>query len=61
MSELLTKMKKYADECKEQVKELDLEQIKVLKERFDVMVMRKIGVSLYYLNTEKQGIHWIGL
>jgi transposase len=28
MNELLTEMKKYTDECKEQVKDLDFEQIK---------------------------------
>jgi transposase len=38
MNELLTEMKKYADECKEQVKELDFGQIKALEERFDSIV-----------------------
>ncbi|AGF95706.1 Mobile element protein [Methanosarcina mazei Tuc01] len=33
MNELLTEMKKYTDECKDQVKELDFEQIKALEER----------------------------
>ena len=34
MNELLTEMKKYTDECKERVKDLDFEQIKALEERF---------------------------
>ena len=44
MNELLTEMKKYTDECKERVKDLDFEQIKALEERFDVIIMK--------------GIHW---
>ena len=33
MNELLTEMKKYTDKCKEQIKELDFEQIKALREK----------------------------
>jgi len=55
MNELLAEMKKYTDECKEQVKELDLEQIKALEERFDAIVMKGIEENPLYLNPQKQG------
>jgi transposase len=55
MNELLTEMKKYTDECKEQVKELDFEQIKALEERFDAAVMKGIEENPSFLNPEKQG------
>ena len=55
MNELLTEMKKYTDECKEQVKELDFEQIKALEESFDAVVMKGIEENPLSLNPEKQG------
>ncbi len=55
MNELLTEMKKYTDECKEQVKELDFEQIKALGEKFDATVMKGIEDNPPSLNPEKQG------
>jgi transposase len=55
MNELLAEMKKYTDECKEQVKELDFEQIKALEERFDAVVMKGIEENPLSLNPEKQG------
>ncbi|HIH94153.1 TPA: transposase, partial [Methanosarcina acetivorans] len=55
MNELLTEMKKYTDECKEQLKELDFEQIKALEERFDAAVMKGIEENPLALNPEKQG------
>jgi transposase len=55
MNELLTEMKKYTDECKEQVKDLDFEQIKTLEERFDAVVMKGIEENPSSLNPEKQG------
>jgi transposase len=55
MGELLTEMKKYTDECKEQTQELDLEQIKVLEKRFDVVVMKGIEENPPSLNPVKQG------
>ena len=42
MNELLTEAKKYTDECKDQIQELDLEQIKELDKRFDIIVMKGI-------------------
>jgi|GEM_PF-3031001 hypothetical protein len=53
MNELLTEMKKYTDECKEQVKDLDFEQIKELEKRFDTVVMKGIKKNPVYLNPEK--------
>ena len=55
MNELLTEMKKYTDECKERVKDLDFEQIKALEERFDVIIMKGIEENLPPLNPEKKG------
>ena len=55
MNELLTEMKKYTDECKEQVKELDFKQIKALEERFDAIVIKALEENPPSLNPEKQG------
>ncbi len=55
MNELLTEMKKYTDECKEQVKELDFEPIKALEERFNAVVMKGIEENPPSLNPEKKG------
>ena len=55
MNELLTDMKKYTDECKEQSQMLDFEQIKALEERFDSIVMKGIEENPPSLNPEKQG------
>ena len=35
-------MKKYTDECKEQIQVLDFEQIKALEERFNAIIMKGI-------------------
>jgi transposase len=72
MNELLTEMKKYTDECKEQLREPDFEQIKALEERFDAIIIRALDENPHSLNPEKQenvekiqkqkqGICWIGL
>ena len=37
MNALLTEMKLYTDECKEQIQELDFEQIKSLEEKFNAI------------------------
>jgi len=42
MNELHTEMKKYTDECKEQLREPDFEQIKALEERFDAIIIRAL-------------------
>jgi len=55
MNELLTEMKKYTDECKEQVKDLDFEQIKTLEERFNAIIIKGIEENPPSLNPEKQG------
>jgi transposase len=55
MNELLTEMKKYTDECKEQIQELDFEQIKTLEKRFDAIVMNGIEENPPSLNPEKKG------
>lgn len=55
MNELLTEMKKYTDECKEQVKELDFEIIKSLEERYYAIIMKGIEENPPSLNPEKQG------
>jgi len=55
MNELLTEMKKYTDECKEQVKELDFKQIKALEERFDAIIIKALEENPHSLNPEKQG------
>ncbi|AKB68152.1 Mobile element protein [Methanosarcina mazei LYC] len=55
MNELLTEMKKYTDECKEQLRELDFEQIKALEERFDAIIIKAIEENPHSLNPQKQG------
>ncbi|AKB19006.1 Mobile element protein [Methanosarcina sp. WWM596] len=55
MNELLIEIKKYSDECKEQVKDLDFEQIKALEERFDAIIIKGIEENPLSLNPEKQG------
>jgi transposase len=55
MNELLTEMKKYTDECKEQVKDLDFELIKALEKRFDAIIRKGIEENPPSLNPEKQG------
>ena len=55
MNELLTEMKKYADECKEQIQELGFEQIKSLEKRFDSIIMKGIEENPPSLNPEKHG------
>lgn len=55
MNGLLSEMKKYADECKEQVKDLDFEQIKALEKRLDTVVMKRVVENPPSLNPEKQG------
>jgi len=55
MNELLTEMKKYTDECKEQLRELDFEQIKALEERFDAIIIKAIEEYTHSLNPQKQG------
>lgn len=55
MNELLSEMKKYTDECKEQDKELDFEKIKALEKRFDAIIMKGKEENPPSLNPEKQG------
>jgi len=55
MNELLTEMKKYVDECKEQIQELDFEQIKSLEKRFDSIIIKGIEENPSSLNPEKHG------
>jgi transposase len=55
MNELLSEMKKYADECKEQVKDLDFEQVKALEKRFNALVEKGIEENPPSLNPERQG------
>ena len=55
MNELLTEMKKYTDDCKEQIQEYDLEQIKTLEKRFDDIIRRGIEENPTSLNPEKKG------
>jgi transposase len=55
MNELLTEAKKYTDECKDQIQELDLEQIKELEKRFDIIVMKGIEENPASQNPQRQG------
>ena len=55
MNELLAEMKKYSDECKEQIQELDFEQIKALEKRFNDIVIKGIEENPPSLNPERQG------
>ncbi len=55
MNELLTEMKKYTDECKEQIKDLDFEQVKALEERFNAVVIKGIEENPPSLNPQKKG------
>jgi transposase len=56
MNVLLSEMKNYTDECREQVKDLDFEQIKALEKRFNAVVIKGIEENPPSLNPEKQGI-----
>jgi transposase len=53
MNKFLTEMKKYTNECKEQIQELNLEQIKALKERFDYVVIKGSEVNPPSSNFQK--------
>ena len=53
--ELLTDMKKYTDECNEQIQVLDFEKIKALEERFDSIIMKGIEENPTSLIPEKKG------
>jgi transposase len=55
MNELLSEMKKYADECKEQVKDLDFEQTKSFEEKFSAIVLKGIEENPSSLNPKKKG------
>jgi transposase len=55
MNELLTDAKKYTDECKEQVQELDFEQIKALEDRFDAIVNKGIEENPPSQNPQRRG------
>lgn len=59
MNELLTEMKKYTDECKEQVKDLDFKEIKALEERFNVVARKGIEENPPSLDPEKKGTRGI--
>ena len=55
MNALLTEMKQYTDECKEQIQELDFEQIKSLEEKFNAIIMKGIEENPPSQNPENQG------
>jgi len=55
MNELLSETKKYTDECKEQVKDLDFEQVKALEKRFNAVITKGIEENPPSLNPERQG------
>jgi transposase len=55
MNELLTEAKKNTDECKEQIRELDFEQIKALEDRFDAIVVKGIEENPPSQNPKRQG------
>jgi transposase len=55
MNGLLTEMKMYTDECKEQIQELDFERIKALEDRFDAIVIKGIEENPPSQNPQRQG------
>jgi len=55
MNKLLTEAKKYTDECKEQIQELDFEQIKALEDKFDIIVTKGIEENPPSQNPQRQG------
>ena len=55
MNELLTDAKKYTDECKEQIQELDLEQIRDFEKRFDIIIMKGIDENPVSQNPHRKG------
>ena len=55
MNELLTDTKKYTDECKEQIQELDLEQIRDFEKRFDIIIMKGIDENPVSQNPQRKG------
>ncbi len=55
MNELLKEAKKYTDECKDQIQELDIDQIKALEDRFDAIVIKGIEENPPSQNPLRQG------
>ena len=55
MNELLSEMKKYADECKEQVKDQNFEQTKELEERFNTTLLKGIEENPPSVNPIRKG------
>ena len=55
MNELLSEMKKYTDKCKEQIKDLDLEQIKALEKRFDIILIKGSEENPSSINPKRKG------
>jgi len=55
MNELLSEMKKYTDECKGQIKDLDFEQVKALEKRFNAVIAEGIEENPPSLNPERRG------
>jgi transposase len=55
MNELLTEAKKHSDDFKEQIRELDFEQIKALEDRFDAIVVKGIEENPPSQNPLRQG------
>jgi len=56
MNELLTEAKKkHTDERKEQIQELDFEQIKVLEDRFDAIIIKGIEENPPSQNPQRRG------
>ena len=55
MNELLKEAKKYTDECKEKIHELDFNQVKALEDRFDLIVVTGIEENPPSQNPKRQG------
>ncbi len=55
MNDLLTEMKKYTDECKEHIQDLDFEQIKELEKRFNTILLKGIEENPPSINPQRKG------
>jgi transposase len=55
MNELLKEAKKYTDDCKDQIQELDFKKVTELEEKFDIIVMKGVEENPTSLNPQRKG------
>jgi transposase len=55
MNELLKEAKKYTDECKDQIQELDVEKVEGFEKKYDIIVMKGIDENPTSQNPQRKG------